>query len=65
MNRSETEVKLLTFLLLHGLHQKLETKAILPGGKFWGLFSERFHGLLEFVHSVDNKSYNEATYDPK
>jgi hypothetical protein len=25
--------------------------------KFWDLFSERFHGLLEFLHSVDNKSY--------
>jgi hypothetical protein len=64
-------MKLLAFFLLQGLHQKPDNKGyfsqrkILETPIFLGLFSERFHLLLKFLHFVDNKSHDEANYSSK
>jgi hypothetical protein len=65
-------MKFLTFFLLQELHQKPDNKSYFCQRKtvemsiFLELFSERrFHLLLEFLHSVDNKSYDEATCGSK
>jgi hypothetical protein len=61
-------MKLLAFFLLQGLHQKPNKRSYFSWRKtvvtptFFNLFSEwRFHLLLNFLHSVDNKSYDKAT----
>jgi hypothetical protein len=70
-NRNEI-IKLLAFFLLQGLHQKPDNKSyffqkkILETPTFLDLFSERsFHIPLKFLHSVDNRNYDEATCGSK
>jgi hypothetical protein len=62
-------MKLLAFILLQGLQQKLDNKSWFSLRKsletpiFFYLFSEmRFHLLLKFLHFIDNENYDEATH---